>query len=75
MGERAKTIGLIAFVGFIVGVIIPLIFEAIPVEYFTYMATLIQIIPVKWIFSGLTGALLAVVIAVTWAYSTGKKDY
>lgn len=72
MGERTKTLALIALIGFIVGVIVPIAFENIPLEYLSYLTAMVQ---VKWILSGIAGAFLAMIIAVILAYSTGKKTF
>ena len=71
MGDRLKVFAIIAILGFIAGVVaqvtadylIPWLLEVLP-----------ALINVKWVVSGVAGAILTLILVGVWAYFTGNRD-
>ncbi|MEM3704220.1 MAG: hypothetical protein QXX79_07390 [Candidatus Bathyarchaeia archaeon] len=71
MGERLKILVLVAFLGFIAGVIADLFAEYV---FPIILDVLPAIIKVKYVLSGIVGAVLALILVVIWAYATKPKE-
>ena len=72
MNGRLKIFGLIAFLGFVAGII-----AQVTATYF--IPWLVSILPSlagasTYLISGFAGACLTVVLVGAWAYLTGNKD-
>jgi hypothetical protein len=71
MNERVKVFGIIALLGFMAGVIAQLTADYIIPWLIMVIPALVQI---KFLVSGLAGAVLTLVLVSAWAYFTGNKD-
>ena len=72
MDSRMKMFGVIAFIGFIAGII-----AALALKYL--VPWLKEVLPslsslTEYIVAGVAGAILAVILIFVWAAVTGKKD-
>jgi len=71
LGERLKVFGLVAFLGFMAGVIADLTSEHV-------IPWLERVLPVflntRYILSGLAGACLTLGLVSIWAYITGPSE-
>jgi membrane protein implicated in regulation of membrane protease activity len=72
MNSRLKTIGIIAILGFIAGIIALLITDH-------FIPWLIEAMPSlgslpRYIGAGIAGAIIAIILIVVWAYLTGNKN-
>ncbi|MFW6116955.1 MAG: hypothetical protein ACOC6G_00035 [Thermoproteota archaeon] len=71
MADRLKVFGLVALLGFMAGVIaqltadylIPMLIEWVP-----------ELVELKFLISGLVGAILTLVLVSIWAYVTGPAE-
>lgn len=70
MGGRFKVLALVAFLGFIAGVVADLSAEYV---FPIIVKVLPSIVKVKYVLSGLVGAVLALILVVIWAYATTSK--
>jgi hypothetical protein len=71
MNERVKVFGIIALLGFMAGVIAQLTADYIIPWLIVVIPALVQI---KFLVSGLAGAVLTLALVSVWAYFTGNKD-
>jgi hypothetical protein len=71
MNERVKVFGIIALLGFMAGVIAQLTADYIIPWLMVVIPALVQI---KFLVSGLAGAVLTLALVSVWAYFTGNKD-
>ena len=71
MAGRFKILAFVAILGFMAGVIADLTAEYV-------LPKLLEILPeifrVRYILSGLVGAVLALILVVIWAYATKPKE-
>ncbi|MGC8998746.1 MAG: hypothetical protein ACP5JW_05035 [Candidatus Bathyarchaeia archaeon] len=71
MAERFKVLAFVAFLGFIAGIIADLTAEYV-------LPKLLEILPeifrVRYILSGLVGAVLALILVAIWAYATKPTE-
>jgi chromate transport protein ChrA len=71
MSERLKIFGIVALLGFMAGVIAQLTADyVIP----WLMAVIPALMQVRFLVSGLAGAVLTIVLVTVWAHVTGNKD-
>ena len=72
MNSRLKIFGLIAFLGFVAGVIAQLT----AVYLIPWMVSVLPLLGgmSSFMISGFAGACITVAIVGAWAYMTGKKD-
>jgi uncharacterized membrane protein YedE/YeeE len=70
MSGRSKILVLIAFLGFIAGIIADLTAEYV---FPKLLEIFPEILKVRLILSGLVGAVLAMILTVIWAYATSKE--
>ena len=71
MGDRLKIFGIIAILGFMAGVIAQLTADYLIPWLMTVLPALIN---VKWVVSGVAGAVLTLVLVSLWAYFTGNRN-
>ena len=71
MGERLKVFGLVALLGFMAGVIAQLTADYVIPWLMVVIPALVQ---VRFLVSGLAGAVLPLALVSVWAYFTGNKD-
>ena len=71
MGDRFKVFGIIAVLGFLAGVIAQLTADYVIPWLMVVLPALVQI---RFVVSGLAGALLTVALVTVWAYYSGNKD-
>ncbi len=71
MSDRIRIFVIVAFLGFVAGVI-----AQVTAEYVIpwLMVVLPALINVKWIVSGFAGAGLTLVLVTVWAYVTGNRN-
>jgi chromate transport protein ChrA len=70
MSRRSKILVLIALLGFIAGIIADLTAEYV---FPKLLEIFPEILKVRFILSGLVGAVLAIILTVIWAYATSKE--
>jgi uncharacterized membrane protein YedE/YeeE len=71
MGERLKIFGIVALLGFMAGVIAQLTADyAIP----WLMDVIPALMQIRFLVSGLAGAVLTIALVTVWAYFTGNRD-
>jgi chromate transport protein ChrA len=70
MFRRSKILVLIALLGFIAGIIADLTAEYV---FPKLLEIFPEILKVRFILSGLVGAVLAIILTVIWAYATSKE--
>jgi uncharacterized membrane protein YedE/YeeE len=70
MSGRSKILVLIALLGFIAGIIADLTAEYV---FPKLLEIFPEILKVRFILSGLVGAVLAIILTVIWAYATSKE--
>jgi hypothetical protein len=71
MGDRLRVFVVIAILGFMAGVVaqvtadylIPWLLDVLP-----------ALINVKWVVSGIAGAILTLILVSVWAYFTGNRS-
>jgi uncharacterized membrane protein YedE/YeeE len=71
MSGRSKILVLIALLGFIAGIIADLTAEYV---FPKLLEIFPEILKVRFILSGLVGAVLAIILTVIWAYATQRKS-
>lgn len=71
MAGRFKVLAFVAFLGFIAGVIADLTAEYVLPKL---LGILPEIFRVRYILSGLVGAVLAIILVVIWAYAAKPKE-
>ena len=71
MGDRLRVFGIIAVLGFLAGVIAQLTADYVIPWLMVVLPALVQI---RFVVSGLAGALLTVALVTVWAYYSGNKD-
>jgi hypothetical protein len=69
MAGRFKALTLIVLIGFAAGVVTDLTAEYVLPRL---LEILLEIFKVRFILSGFAGAILAIIIAAIWAYTTPK---
>jgi uncharacterized membrane protein YedE/YeeE len=70
MSGRSKILVLIALLGFIAGIIADLTAEYV---FPKLLEIFPEILKVRFILSGIVGAVLAIILTVIWAYATSKE--
>ncbi len=71
MSERIKMLTTFAILGFFAGVIANFTYRYV----IPWLSELVlPVIGLDWIFSGLAGAALTVVLVTAWAYLSGPKE-
>jgi hypothetical protein len=71
MGDRLRIFALVAFLGFMAGVIAQLTADYIIPGLMTILPQLIQI---RFLISGFAGALLTLGLISVWAYMSGSAE-
>jgi chromate transport protein ChrA len=71
MSERVKIFGIVALLGFMAGVIAQLTADYVIPWLMVVIPALVQ---VRFLVSGVAGAVLTLVLVSVWAYFTGNKD-
>ena len=71
MSDRLKVFGIIALLGFMAGVIAQLTADYI-IPWL--MAVLPALMQVRFVVSGLAGAVLTVILVTVWAYATKRNE-
>ena len=72
MNSRLKIFGLIAFLGFVAGIIA----QITAVYFIPWMVSVLPLLGevTSFMIAGFAGAVLTVAIVGAWAYMTGKKE-